>query len=57
MRVSGNLVFEALTVDPSGLHACGLTAAHRVYCWGNNSYGQLGDGTLSNRSTPVAVLQ
>ena len=50
-------VFEALSVDPSGFHACGLTAAHQVYCWGNNGQGQLGDGTLTNRSTPVAVLQ
>ena len=32
VRVSGNLVFEALSVDPMGFHACGLTAAHQVYC-------------------------
>ena len=57
VRVSGNLVFEALSVDPTGFHACGLTAAHQVYCWGNNTHGQLGDGTLTNRSTPVAVGQ
>lgn len=57
VRVSGNLEFETLSVDPSGFHACGLTAAHQVYCWGINSQGQLGDGTLTNRSTPVAVLQ
>jgi alpha-tubulin suppressor-like RCC1 family protein len=26
-----------------------------VYAWGNNGYGQLGDNTTTNRSTPVQV--
>lgn len=39
----------------SGLyHTCAI-AAGRVLCWGNNSSGQLGDGTLSNAFTPVQV--
>jgi alpha-tubulin suppressor-like RCC1 family protein len=37
--------------------ACGLTAAHQAYCWGNNTSGQLGDGSHTPRSTPVPVRQ
>jgi alpha-tubulin suppressor-like RCC1 family protein len=36
-------------------HACGMTAAARLYCWGYNAYGQVGDGTLINRDVPVPV--
>src|SRR5690606_25568531 len=26
-----------------------------IFTWGNNEYGQLGDGTTTDRSSPVAV--
>ena len=34
---------------------CGIDNNGRAYCWGSNIYGNLGDGTTTNRSTPVAV--
>src|SRR4051794_10448975 len=37
-------------------HACGVTTGNRAYCWGVNDYGRLGDGTTSERHTPVAVV-
>jgi alpha-tubulin suppressor-like RCC1 family protein len=36
--------------------ACGITTVGAVYCWGLNSDGQLGDGTTTNRSSPVLVV-
>ena len=42
-------------IAPGDSHTCALTTAGAVRCWGNNSYGQLGDGTTTQRLTPVAV--
>ena len=36
-------------------HSCGIGNNGRAYCWGQNWYGQLGDGTTTNSLTPVAV--
>lgn len=35
-------------------HACALSNG-KVYCWGDNTYGQLGDGTNTSRTNPVQV--
>jgi alpha-tubulin suppressor-like RCC1 family protein len=32
-----------------------LTADGRLYAWGNNEWGQVGDGTTTQRATPVAI--
>ncbi|WP_176475173.1 RCC1 domain-containing protein [Dietzia natronolimnaea] len=36
-------------------HTCAVLADRTVSCWGRNLEGQLGDGSTSNRSTPVEV--
>jgi alpha-tubulin suppressor-like RCC1 family protein len=32
-----------------------LTRSDQVHCWGRNDFGQLGDGTMTNRPTPILV--
>ncbi len=36
-------------------HTCADGSDGKVYCWGLNFFGQLGDGTNTERWTPVAV--
>ena len=36
-------------------HTCALTNEGDVQCWGENRYGQLGDGTDQSRTTPTNV--
>ena len=38
-----------------GFHTCALMTGGTVRCWGWNMYGQLGDGSNTARSVPVAV--
>ena len=41
-------------IDVGRDHTCGISAGE-VFCWGANQSGQLGDGTLSDATSPVAV--
>jgi alpha-tubulin suppressor-like RCC1 family protein len=52
--VSGGLSFDR--VSTGDVHACAETTGNRAYCWGNNSGGELGDGTTTDRLTPRAVV-
>ncbi|MBA3021994.1 MAG: hypothetical protein FP817_12965 [Propionicimonas sp.] len=42
-------------VSGGGMHSLALTRSGSVYAWGDNSYGQLGDGTTHASTKPVAV--
>lgn len=48
---------NVIDVTAGDAHACALKADGGVVCWGNNDFGQLGDGTTEDRFLPVPALQ
>jgi alpha-tubulin suppressor-like RCC1 family protein len=46
---------DAASLTTRGNHNCALRRDGTIVCWGQNSFGQLGDGTDTNRPAPRAV--
>jgi alpha-tubulin suppressor-like RCC1 family protein len=42
-------------IATGGSQSCAVTTGGSAYCWGDNDYGQLGDGTFTDSSVPVQV--
>ena len=53
LTAAGNKTLQSITVGFG--HTCSLTTTGQAYCWGMNLYGQLGNNSTTNSSTPVAV--
>ena len=51
-EVPGPLRFRTLAAYQ---HTCGISTDGPLYCWGRNLLGQIGDGTVMNRLSPVTV--
>jgi uncharacterized repeat protein (TIGR02543 family) len=50
-----NRAYEYDMIAGGGYHTIGLTTRGQVLVWGQNNYGQLGDGTLSGVNSPVEI--
>ena len=49
------LADKAIDLAAGSWHTCALLANGQVQCWGANNTGQLGNGSLDDRATPVTV--
>jgi alpha-tubulin suppressor-like RCC1 family protein len=45
-----------IQVSAGGSHSLGVRSDGTAWAWGRGSFGQLGDGTAVNRSSPVSVI-
>ena len=45
-----------IQLSVGSVHSCAVTSTNGLKCWGNGSYGKLGDGTTDPRSTPVEIF-
>ena len=53
--VKATSVSNIVSLDAGYQHTCAVTISATVVCWGDNQYGQLGDGTGVGSLTPVTV--
>jgi len=53
MAVAGNIAFRSISAGSD--HTCGVSTTNQAYCWGNNSWRQLGTGGSGFSGAPVLV--
>ena len=51
-----NPAASVVPISAGALHTCGITAAGGVKCWGDNTYGKLGNDVTSFSAVPMDVL-
>ncbi|HEY6476408.1 MAG TPA: hypothetical protein VI456_07475, partial [Polyangia bacterium] len=56
VQVQGLTGVRALAYNQTGAHNCAVTSTGGVVCWGDNEFGQLGDGTMSSNPLPTPVV-
>lgn len=54
VAVHGGLTFSRITTG--NFHSCGVTTGNKIYCWGLNQLGQIGDGTTTFRRTSPRLV-
>jgi alpha-tubulin suppressor-like RCC1 family protein len=52
---TGTGVLRALAITTAERHTCAIALDRHAVCWGDNTLGNLGDGTANNSAAPVSV--
>jgi alpha-tubulin suppressor-like RCC1 family protein len=55
IKPTQSLISSVVQLEVGVDHGCALTTDGELYCWGDNSYGELGQGTTS--TTPTYIPQ
>ena len=55
MKVNLPIGYYAVSVTTGGEHSCAILNGSQPACWGRNSQGQLGDGTLLGKLEPRII--
>lgn len=55
MKVSG-IAAPVLSIDTGEDHSCAIDANGGVMCWGENDWGEIGNGLTGSQNSPVAVI-
>ncbi len=50
----GALTF--VQVSAGSEHTCAISTDGQAFCWGRNTFGQLGDGTTTNSARPMPIV-
>ena len=54
--IDGGVTYSKIAVSSFiQYHTCGVTTANVLKCWGNNIYGQVGDGSTTTRPAPTII--
>jgi alpha-tubulin suppressor-like RCC1 family protein len=53
--IPGENLDPIISISAGNGHTCVISTESKVYCWGNNEDGQLGDGTTDSRLTATRI--
>lgn len=47
--------FDILELESGSLHSIAISTSKNLYLWGSNTYGQIGDGTTTQKTSPTQI--